>query len=73
MYVNVNVDIDDVLEELTDEEVQELYDERFGSTPSEGLWPEIYQQRRSITNDQFLEYIDKIIQDKTGRVLVWSI
>jgi len=73
MYVSVNVDVDEVLEDLTDDEVQELYDERFSNMPVGGLWPEIYETRRTATNDQFLEYIDKIIQDKTGRVLVWSI
>lgn len=73
MYVNVNIDIDDVLAEMSDDEVQDLYDERFNSKSSESLWTEIYETRRAATNDQFLEYIDKIIQDKTGRVLVWSI
>jgi hypothetical protein len=73
MNVNVEVDVDDVLAELSDDEVQELYDERFFVTPSKSLWIEIYETRRAVTNDQFLEYIDKIIQDKTGRVLVWSV
>lgn len=69
MYVNVNVDIDDVLEELTDEEVQELYDQRFGSQSAEELWVELYDKRRTLPNAQFLTHLDRLIMDKTGRIL----
>jgi hypothetical protein len=69
MYVSVNIDVDEVLEDLTDEEVQELYDERFSSTPSTGVWPEIYDKRRDLPLAEFIKYLDPIIMDKTGRII----
>ena len=69
MYVNVDVDIDDVLAEMTDDEVQELYDARFGGPTSDELWIEIYENRRAMTAAEFLMHLDVIIMDKTGRIL----
>ena len=73
MYVNVDIDFNDLLDEMTDEEVRELFDARFASQSAEELWVDIYNKRRDLSLAEFIKYIDKIIQDKTGRVLVWSI
>lgn len=70
MYVNVNVDVDEVLEDLTDAEVRELFDTRFGSESAEELWVEIYDKRRDLSLAEFIKYLDPIIMDKTGRILV---
>lgn len=69
MLVNVNVDVDEVLEELTDEEVEELYQARFASMSSESLWSDIYAKRRILSTEDFLKYLDPIIMDRTGRIL----
>lgn len=69
MLVNVNVDVDEVLEELTDEEVEELYQARFASMSSESLWSDIYAKRRILSTEDFLKYLDPIIMDRTGRIV----
>ena len=70
MYVNVNVDVNEVLEDLTDEEVQELYNERFLAGPTGSvLWKELYEARMRMTKEDFLKHIDTIIMDHTGRII----
>lgn len=69
MYVNVNVDVDDVLDEMTDDEVRKLFDARFSSHSAEELWVELYDKRRALPPAEFLRYLDAIIMDKTGRIL----
>lgn len=69
MLVNVDVDVDEVLEELTDEEVEELYQARFASMSSESLWSDMYAKRRILSTEDFLKYLDPIIMDRTGRIL----
>lgn len=69
MYVNVNVDVDDLLDEMTDEEVRNLFDARFGSQSAEELWVELYDKRRTLPDAQFLMHLNSLIMDKTGRIL----
>ena len=69
MYVTVNVDVDEVLEDLTDDEVQELYDERFSTQSAEELWMDLYEKRRALSLADFLTHLDRLIMDKTGRIL----
>jgi hypothetical protein len=72
MYVNVDIDVLEILGDLTDEEVEDLYKERFpissGPTVSE-LWKELYEARMRMTNEAFLKHIDVIIMDHTGRII----
>lgn len=69
MYVNVNVDVDDVLDEMTDEEVRKLFDARFSSQSAEELWVDIYNKRRDLSLTEFIKYLDPIIMNKTGRII----
>lgn len=69
MYVSVNVDVDDVLAEMTDDEVRDLYNDRFGSHSADEFWMELYEKRRAMTAAEFLMHFDRIIMDKTGRIL----
>lgn len=70
MYVNVDDDIDEILEKLTDEEVESLYNERFSAGPSSSdTWQGLYEARMRMTPEAFLKHIDKIIMDRTGRII----
>ena len=70
MYVNVDIDVDDILEDLSDEEVENLYNERFSAGPfSSNTWQEMYEARMRMTPEAFLKHIDKIIMDRTGRII----
>jgi hypothetical protein len=75
MYISVDVDIDEILEDLTDEEVQNLYDERFANrsrfagSPGSGFWKGLYEDRMRMTKEDFLKHIDKIIMDYSGRII----
>ena len=63
----VEVSVDDIIDELTEDEIKELYEDAFGKPNTE--WATIYEKRRSMTDEQFLHYIDQTIMDITGRVL----
>lgn len=69
MYVNVDIDFNDLLDEMTDEEVRELFDARFASQSAEELWVEIYDKRRDLSLTEFIKYLDPIIMNKTGRII----
>lgn len=71
MYVSVDVDVDEILEDLTDDEVQELYDERFATSTSSGsgFWKGLYEDRMRMTKEDFLKHIDKLIMDHSGRII----
>lgn len=75
MYVNVTVDFDEVLEELTKEEKQKLYDElceEFYEEPepeNDDVWADVWACRVLKDEKEFLKYIDKIIMDQTGRIV----
>ena len=69
MHVNVNVDVEDLLDEMTDEEVRELFDARFGSESAEALWVDIYNKRRDLSLAEFIKYLDPIIMNKTNRII----
>jgi hypothetical protein len=69
--VEVEVDLDDVLAELEDEEVAELYNDRFkgGALNERTVWGILYEKRVHMKDDDFLSYVSKLIEDKTGRIL----
>lgn len=72
MYVNVcvDVDIEDILSEMSDEDVKDLYEKRFDTRGiEETSWPHLYEKRVHMTEKAFLDYIDKIIMDNTGRII----
>lgn len=70
MYVNVDIDVDDILEDLSDEEVENLYNERFSSgSSSSDTWQELYEARMRMTPEAFLKHIDKMIMDRSGRII----
>lgn len=63
----VEVSVDDIIDELTEDEIKELYEDAFGKPDT--AWSTIYEQRRRLSDEQFLRYIDTVIMDTTGRVL----
>ena len=67
MYVNVDIDIDEVLSELSDEDLRQEYNSRFIGL-KDG-WHEAYDARRAKSTEDFLVYIDTLIMDNTGRIL----
>lgn len=67
MYINVNVAIDEVLSELSDEDLRQEYNSRFSSPGSD--WNVIRDARRAKSPQDFLAYLDVIIMDKTGCIL----
>lgn len=67
MYVSAEVDDDDVLRELSDDDIKQEYESRFNVPDSS--WMQIYDKRRACTREEFLTYIDTMIMDQTGRIL----
>jgi len=65
MSKSIRVDID--LNNFKDEDIREAYEARFGLTSS--AWAVIYEKRSQLSQQNFLSYIDKVIQDRTGRIL----
>ena len=66
----VEVDIDDILDDMSDEEVADLFEHRMGKVGyASETWLNIYEARRTLSEDAFLTYIDKVIMDATGRIL----
>jgi len=66
-YKTVNVDVEVDLDYFDDDDIKEEYESRFG--PHAGEWLHIYEKRRSLSRENFLAWIDIIIQNKTGRIL----
>ena len=67
MSKTVTVDVDVDLDDFDDDDIQEEYEARFGLLTSR--WNIIYEKRRQLSQQDFLKFIDKVIQDKTGRIL----
>lgn len=66
----VEVDIDDLLDDMSEEEIIDLLESRLGRTlHGSETWLTVYHARRTLSKDAFLTYIDKVIQDATGRIL----
>ena len=67
MSKTVTVDVEVGLDDFEDEDIREEYVSRFGLTSY--IWSDIYEKRRLLSQQDFLNYIDKVIQDRTGRIL----
>lgn len=66
----IEVDIDDILDDMSEEEIIELFEDRIGKkVHSSETWLNIYEARRTLSEDAFLTYIDEVIMDATGRIL----
>lgn len=66
-YKTVTVDVDIELDSFDDDDIREEYISRFGG--GGGDWSQIYEKRRSLSRENFLAWLDIIIQNKTGRIL----
>lgn len=68
-YKTVTVDVDIELDSFDDDDIREEYISRFGGGGGGGDWSQIYEKRRSLSRENFLAWLDIIIQNKTGRIL----
>jgi hypothetical protein len=68
-YKTVTVDVDIELDSFDDDDIREEYISRFGVGGGGGDWSQIYEKRRSLSRENFLAWLDIIIQNKTGRIL----
>ena len=68
-YKTVTVDVDIELDSFDDDDIREEYISRFGVGGGGGGWSQIYEKRRSLSRENFLAWLDIIIQNKTGRIL----
>ncbi len=67
-YKTVTVDVDIELDSFEDDDIKEEYISRFGGGGG-NEWSQIYEKRRSLSRENFLAWLDIIIQNKTGRIL----
>lgn len=68
--VDVEIDIDEVLEELSPDEIKELYESEFGTNVREPTaWESILYKRRQLSEADFLKFIDREIEDQSGRII----
>lgn len=68
VYKEVEVDVD--MSDFDDDEIRDEYEDRFGvPAEDEENWTQVYELRRSGKMDEFMRAIDKIIMDRTGRIL----
>lgn len=68
VYKEIEIDVD--MDDFDDEDIRDEYENRFGiSTEDEENWTQIYELRRNGRMDDFLRLIDKVIMDRTGRIL----
>ena len=70
VYKEVEIEVD--LSDFDDDEIKNEYEERFGSAkryPTVVAWTEIYEKRRSMTAEEFLNFIDPVIMDMSGRII----
>jgi len=65
----VTVDVDIELDSFEDDDIKEEYISRFGGGGGGNEWSQIYEKRRSLSRENFLAWLDIIIQNKTGRIL----
>lgn len=64
MSKTVTVDVEVELGDFDDQDIRDEYMSRFGVE-----WSQIYEKRRSLSRENFLAWLDIIIQNKTGRIL----
>jgi hypothetical protein len=69
--VDIEIPIDDVLNDLSDEEIKELYEDTFGidTRREPASWSILFEKRRTMSDADFLKHIDQVIMDMTGRIL----
>lgn len=65
----IEVDIEDIIDNMTEGEVIELFESRLGKGHTVETWRHVYHMRRTLSDEAFLSYIDKVIMDATGRIL----
>lgn len=66
----IEVDIDDLFDDMSEEEIIDLFESRLGKTlRGSETWANIYHARHTLSEKDFLTYIDKVIMDATGRIL----
>ncbi len=72
-YITVSVDTEvdvsweDVISQLTDDDIKDLYEDVFGKPDTS--WHQLYEKRRQLPVEEFLKLIDRAIMDATGRIL----
>lgn len=70
VYKEIEIEIDVDMDDFDDEDIRDEYENRFGvSADDEENWTQIYELRRNGKMDEFLHLIDKVIMDRTGRIL----
>lgn len=68
IYKEVEIEVD--MNDFDDDEIRDEYEDRFGvPADDEENWAQIYELRRNGKMDEFLRLIDKVIMDRTGRIL----
>jgi hypothetical protein len=69
-YTTVEVDIGDILDDMSEEDIIELFEDRLGKKVHGGeSFHDLYHKRITLSEKDFLTYIDKVIMDATGRIL----
>jgi len=68
-YKTISVEAEVCLEDFDDEDIEKEYDARFGNTKHDTVWEELYELRILKSQEVFLAAIDKMLMDKTGRIL----
>jgi len=68
-YKTISVEAEVCLEDFDDEDIEKEYDARFGNTKHESVWHDLYELRITKSQEAFLAKIDKIVMDRTGRIL----
>ena len=68
-YKTISVEAEILLEEFDDEEIEDEYNARFGNTKHDTIWAELYELRITKSQGIFLAAVDKLLMDKTGRIL----
>lgn len=62
----VDIDMDDI----DDDDIASEYESRFNHEgPDAYAWRILYEQRRSLSVEDFLKIVDNLIMNQTGRVL----
>jgi hypothetical protein len=68
-YKTITVDAEVFLDDFDDEDIEAEYEARFGNTKHETVWHDLYELRITKSQEAFLAEIDKIVMDRTGRIL----
>lgn len=68
-YKMISVEAEVLLEEFDDDEIEEEHEARFGNTKHDNVWHALYELRTTKPVNSFLSEIDKLIMDRTGRII----